>query len=122
MYASPRGEEVKIDGRLIKTAAPADFPCAVIAHLHLKDEPRTGGIGDEYVETNTLALVRALERIFVFDVDNILHLDAEYPLDEMLANAFVAHDELEHVIVGDGQIPPFFALCQGASLLVPILP
>jgi hypothetical protein len=67
----PRGEEVKIDGRLIKTAATADFPCAVVAHLHLKDEPRAGGIGNEYVETNALALVRALERIFVFDVGNI---------------------------------------------------
>ena len=83
--------------------------------------PRAGGIGNEYVETNTFALVRALERIFVFDVGNIFHLDAEYSLDEMLANTLVTHDELEHIVVGDGQIPPLFALCQGASLLVPIL-
>ena len=54
------------------------------------------------IQSDTLAIVGELERVLVLQECDFFDLDFEDTFKQSLAEAFMSHDQLEHVVISDG--------------------
>ena len=60
------------------------------------------------IQSYALALVAVLHDVFCLGVHEFADFDAQYHLQQVLANTLVTHDQLEHIVISNGQVFPLF--------------
>lgn len=101
-----RSEEIRIDHRLVVTRPLGKTVTLGLANLHLDVVDCMHVIPHIDIQTDTFAPVTRLHRLFRFEVVDVADLDVQNALEHLLADAFAAHNQLEHIVVANGQFFP----------------